>query len=160
MRPSARALALALPAAFGADLLIKAWAESALELHRPVPVAGELFRLTLGENRGITFGFLGGGGAGVFLLTGAIILVLAGWTLNGVRRGTLRPPAALAAGAALGGALANFADRVGDGAVTDFLDFGIGASRWPAFNLADACIVVGALALGLLVSEKVEEKHG
>ncbi len=81
-------------------------------------------------------------------------------TLHRVRRGTLRVPAALAAGTVLGGALANFADRVGDGAVTDFLDFGVGASRWPAFNLADACVVVGALALGLLVSERPEEKHG
>lgn len=160
MNASVRALALALPAAFAADLLTKAWAESALELHRPHPVAGELFRLTLGENRGITFGLLGGGGAGVFLLTGAIILGLAAWAFLMVRRGSLRPPAALAAGAVLGGALANFADRVGDGAVTDFLDFGVGASRWPAFNLADACIVVGALALGLLVSDRTEQKHG
>lgn len=160
MRSSARAVALALPAAFAADLLTKAWAHSALQLHRPVRVAGELFRLTLGENRGITFGLLGGGGAGVFLLTGMIILGLAAWTLHGVRCGTLQAPAALAAGAVLGGALANFADRVGDGAVTDFLDFGVGASRWPAFNLADACIVVGALTLALLVSDGTEKKHG
>ena len=43
----------------------------------------------------------------------------------------------------LGGALGNLIDRIRFGAVIDFLDFHIGALRWPAFNIADICIVVG-----------------
>ena len=49
----------------------------------------------------------------------------------------------------LGGALGNLADRARDGAVIDFID----PSFWPAFNLADASIVIGVLAL-FYVAEK------
>lgn len=147
MSPAARKLGLAAALAFSADLLTKAWASAALRPHRPVPVAGELFRLTLGENPGIAFGLLGGGGAGVLVLTGAVILGLSVWVVRSLRVGTLPEPAAWAAGAVLGGAVANFADRLANGAVTDFLDVGIGSARWPTFNLADTAIVLGALVL-------------
>jgi signal peptidase II len=43
----------------------------------------------------------------------------------------------------IGGALGNLIDRVRFGAVVDFLDFHVGGWHWPAFNLADVCIVVG-----------------
>ena len=42
----------------------------------------------------------------------------------------------------LGGALGNLADRAREGAVIDFID----PVAWPAFNVADSCIVVGVLA--------------
>ena len=42
-----------------------------------------------------------------------------------------------------GGALGNLVDRIRFGAVIDFLDFHIGGLHWPAFNVADICIVVG-----------------
>ena len=47
----------------------------------------------------------------------------------------------------LGGALGNLWDRVFDGHVIDFLDFYLGNAHWPAFNLADSAIVIGALLL-------------
>ena len=43
----------------------------------------------------------------------------------------------------VGGTLGNLLDRVRFGAVIDFLDFHIGGWHWPAFNVADICIVVG-----------------
>ena len=46
-------------------------------------------------------------------------------------------------GLLLGGALGNLADRAREGAVVDFID----PVAWPAFNVADSCIVVGVLAL-------------
>ena len=49
----------------------------------------------------------------------------------------------LPVGLLLGGALGNLADRARDGAVIDFID----PVAWPAFNLADACIVVGVFLL-------------
>jgi signal peptidase II len=55
----------------------------------------------------------------------------------------------LPTGMLLGGALGNLADRARDGAVIDFID----PSFWPAFNLADASIVVGVLGL-LYVAER------
>jgi signal peptidase II len=54
------------------------------------------------------------------------------------------PLVAAAAGLALGGALGNFHDRVLLGHVRDFVDVGLGTDRWPAFNLADALLLVGA----------------
>ena len=42
-----------------------------------------------------------------------------------------------------GGAIGNLIDRIRFGAVVDFLDFHIGGYHWPAFNVADVCIVVG-----------------
>jgi signal peptidase II len=49
----------------------------------------------------------------------------------------------LPVGMLLGGALGNLLDRARDGAVTDFID----PVWWPAFNVADACIVLGVLGL-------------
>jgi signal peptidase II len=50
----------------------------------------------------------------------------------------------------LGGALGNLWDRLVSGQVTDFLLFCLGSYQWPAFNVADSAIVIGA---GLLVIE-------
>jgi signal peptidase II len=49
----------------------------------------------------------------------------------------------LPVGMLLGGALGNLADRARQGAVIDFID----PVAWPAFNVADACIVIGVVAL-------------
>ncbi len=55
------------------------------------------------------------------------------------------------------GALSNVWDRVRFGAVADFLYFHIGEIGWPAFNIADTCIVVGVALLaydGLFLEPK------
>src|SRR5271166_1522693 len=57
----------------------------------------------------------------------------------------------------LGGALGNLWDRMFTGHVVDFLDFYVGSYHWPAFNVADSAIVIGAI---LLVSEIVFAKSG
>ncbi|MBI3440565.1 MAG: signal peptidase II [Proteobacteria bacterium] len=56
----------------------------------------------------------------------------------------------------IGGALANVIDRVRFGAVADFIDVHAGQYHWPAFNLADSCISVGAavLVLGSFISDR------
>jgi signal peptidase II len=53
----------------------------------------------------------------------------------------------LPVGLLLGGALGNLADRARQGAVIDFID----PVAWPAFNVADACIVVGVFVLLFVV---------
>jgi signal peptidase II len=60
----------------------------------------------------------------------------------------------------LGGALGNLWDRLLDGHVVDFLDFSLAGYHWPAFNVADSAIVVGALLLvtEILFAKPVEEK--
>ena len=50
-------------------------------------------------------------------------------------------------GLILGGAIGNLVDRVRIGRVDDFLDFHYAGMHWPAFNVADAAITVGAICL-------------
>ncbi|HYD18283.1 MAG TPA: signal peptidase II [Patescibacteria group bacterium] len=55
----------------------------------------------------------------------------------------------------IGGAIANVCDRVRFGAVADFIDLHIGEHHWPAFNIADACVVIGA---ALVVIDAILDK--
>jgi signal peptidase II len=95
--------------------------------------------LTNTRNTGVAFGALQGGGLVVAVLIGlSLTLLLAYFALNASTPGLW-----LAVGLILGGALGNLIDRVRIGAVVDFID----PVAWPAFNLADASIVVGVLTL-------------
>lgn len=95
--------------------------------------------MTYVRNEGIAFGALAGGGP---VLVVVIALALGGlvayFALNSSVRLLWLP-----VGLILGGALGNLADRAREGAVIDFVD----PIAWPAFNLADAAIVVGVLGL-------------
>lgn len=133
-------LALTALAAFALDALTKTWAERVLQAGVPVPVIGDVFRLTLGYNTGVAFGLLSGSGPLVLILTGTAVLAIAVWLLRSRPAGAF---AAAASGLIVGGAAANFIDRLPDGRVTDVLDMGVGALRWPSFNLADSAIVIG-----------------
>jgi signal peptidase II len=129
------------------DSLAKTLAENCLEFASPAPLLGNFFRLTLGYNTGVAFGLFANGGVLPLVLTGLIIVALAAWFVHAIRSGELPPIAGWVTGMILGGAVGNFIDRLLDGRVTDFLDFGLGAARWPTFNLADSFIVVGAVLL-------------
>jgi signal peptidase II len=100
------------------------------------------------RNKGIAFGL--GGDISAVLIGVTIVLLLGLLVFLAARAdgGWLWLPAALL----LGGALGNLADRVRDGAVTDFIDLPL----WPTFNLADVSIVVGVLLL-LLDVERSEK---
>ena len=140
--------------AVGSDSLSKTWAEQALIPAVPVPVVGDIFRLTLGHNAGVAFGLFAGGGPWLLITGSAIILSLVGWLSYSRCLGTA-PAAAWPLGLIFGGAAANLADRWSDGRVTDLLDLGIGSVRWPTFNLADVFIVVG---IGLLLCLSFRER--
>ena len=91
------------------------------------------------RNTGVAFGALEGGGWVLAILIGlSLALLLVYFALHREQRWLW-----LAVGLLLGGALGNLADRAREGAVIDFID----PVAWPAFNLADTCIVVGVLAL-------------
>ncbi len=60
-----------------------------------------------------------------------------------------------------GGALGNLVDRIRHGYVVDFLDFYVGEMHWPAFNVADSAITIGAILLlfyFLFVHQDLEQK--
>lgn len=152
--------------ALALDGISKIWAEQTLELYQPMPIGGEFFRFTLGYNTGVAFGMFANGGLGPLLVTGLVILGLMVWFGRALLSGhyppktrwpggrqsdPLPPQAGWPIGLLLGGAIANFADRLIDSRVTDFLDVGLGAARWPTFNLADSFIIIG-MAWLLLIS--------
>ena len=102
--------------------------------------------LTNTRNRGVAFGALEGGGT---LITVLIAIALGALLAYFAHRATT-PALWLPTGVIVGGALGNLADRARDGAVIDFLD----PVLWPAFNLADAGIVIGILGLLYIVERK------
>jgi signal peptidase II len=123
------------------DQVAKAMVEANLATGEQVDVLGPL-ELTLSHNRGVAFGLASGGGPVLILFTIAA-LALVGFLFA---RDPARPGMWVAVGLLIGGALGNLADRVTEGAVTDYVDF----LAWPPFNLADVAIVVGVVLLALL----------
>lgn len=116
-----------------------------------------LFNLTHLQNRGAAFGLLADFASPlvlVFLIAfSAAVLVLLG---NWLWRGPGSRWAGWGLALILGGALGNLFDRLRTGRVVDFLDFHLGAYHWPAFNLADTTIVVGA---AVLLAELLRSRH-
>ena len=85
------------------------------------------------------------GSMGAWMLSAVaivIVLMLFHWLKSEENRITQ-----IALGLIMGGALGNVIDRVRFGAVFDFLDVHVGDAHWPAFNVADSCICVGAAVI-------------
>lgn len=148
MSPRAAAFSLA-GLVLIADRLTKLLAEAFLSPAETLPVIPGLFNLVLTENRGMAFGMFSEGNSEwrTFFFS-AIALFVMGLVATVLWQ---RSPTGMAASRlsrvglslVLGGAAGNLYDRLVKGAVTDFLDFHIGAYHWPAFNIADAAISVG-----------------
>jgi signal peptidase II len=112
----------------------------------PFPALGDYFRFTYVENRGAAFGLLQDQTA-FFVLVGVIVIgVIAASYRYLPRSGFLLH---LALGLQLGGAIGNLIDRVRQGYVVDFVDFGYHSNWWPVFNVADSAIVIGVALLAL-----------
>jgi signal peptidase II len=109
-------------------------------------VLAPVLNLAMVWNRGVTFGLLTGfGGWGHLLLSGLAICVVV--ALGVWLRRAESPLAATALGAIAGGAIGNVIDRLRFGAVVDFIDAHWGDWHWYVFNVADAAIVCGVIAL-------------
>jgi signal peptidase II len=102
------------------------------------------------RNTGVAFGALEGGGWLLATLIGLSLALLLGYFAVNREQPWLWLPVGLL----LGGAMGNLVDRAREGAVIDFID----PVAWPAFNVADACIVVGVLLL-LFVAEGRSRRH-
>jgi signal peptidase II len=96
-------------------------------------------QITNTRNTGVAFGAFEGAGLLVAILIGISLLLLLAYFW----RHRDMPWLWLPVGMLLGGALGNLADRAREGAVIDFID----PVAWPAFNVADSCIVIGVLVL-------------
>lgn len=128
---------------------ILTWLERAIALT-------PFFNLVVVWNRGVSFGMLHSDGAlAPWLLSGlalAVVVALLIWL-----RQVEHPLPAVGLGLIIGGAVGNVIDRVRFGAVIDFLDVHAMGWHWPAFNVADSAICIGAALLlvdGLLMHRR------
>jgi len=128
------------------DQLTKSWVVESLRLYESIEIIPSFFNLVYVTNSGAAFSllanvdspwrhyfFLGVGGLAMVGLT------VAYWKLSKVNKYYTLALALIA-----GGAAGNLIDRVRFGAVIDFLDLYVGRYHWPAFNVADSAICVGA----------------
>lgn len=129
-----------------ADHLTKFWVSSTLDYQEAIPVL-PFFSLVLVHNTGAAFSFLadaGGWQRWFFIAVGAAATVI---IVRLLARHAEEPRLAFALALVLGGALGNVIDRVVLGHVVDFLYFHYRDFAWPAFNVADSAITVGAILL-------------
>ena len=139
------------------DHLSKRWAVDRLRGQAPIDVLWTL-RFNYAENTGMAFSKGSGSGRFIALVVVAIVVVLVV-----VARRMTSPVQLVLVGVVIGGALGNLLDRIFraqagflTGGVVDFIDL----QWWPIFNVADAAVVVGGVALaltGLRAPEEPEE---
>lgn len=144
---SARRLGFALAIAVTAlDQASKWWIlTQVMDPPRVIPLA-PFFNLVLGYNRGVSFGMFGSGAdAGRWALVALALVIAMALAIWLWRTGPRLLGAAL--GLIIGGAIGNVIDRARIGAVVDFLDFHALGYHWPAFNVADMGITIGAAVL-------------
>ena len=127
--------------------------EHVMDLPRVIPVTS-FFNLTLGWNRGVSFGMLSDLALEPWMLAVPALVVCGAFLIWVFRTHSWLISVGL--GLLIGGALGNAIDRLRRGAVTDFLDFHLASWHWPAFNLADVGVVCG---VGLLVFESLFFAH-
>lgn len=131
------------------DVVTKRWAETSLALYDPVRIVGDWFRWRLVYNPGAAFGLhLGPYSRWIFLVIAVVaVVILFRMSRTSVPGDLVRH---LSLGAVAGGALGNLVDRIrGPQGVVDFIDVGIGATRWPTFNVADIGVSCGAIVLAV-----------
>ncbi len=140
------------------DQITKYYIHEKMPLHSSIPVIEGFFNLTYIRNPGAAFGFLATAPPAfraVFFIAVTVAAILL--ILYYVRRyGSEEPQFMLPLSLIIGGAVGNLVDRVRFGDVIDFLDVYIGTHHWPAFNVADSAISVGAL---LLLYEMLRKMH-
>jgi signal peptidase II len=143
------------------DQVTKQYFEGALSLYQQIVVIPDLFSWTLAYNTGAAFSFLADSSGWQRWFFAAIALVVSVVLVVWLKRlGRDDTWLAVALALILGGALGNLYDRIALGHVIDFIYVHWkDAWRFPAFNIADSAITVGAvmLALDLFKSKKTEE---
>lgn len=136
------------------DLLTKRWVESSLFFGQQIPITS-FFNLVLTYNAGAAFSFLSEESGWQRWFLSSIAVGASVFIVYLLHKNKDQKLLCLSLSMILGGALGNLWDRITLGHVVDFLDFYVGNYHWPAFNVADTAIVVGA---GLLIIESFQNK--
>jgi len=127
-----------------ADQLTKHLIRDMMTVGQSIPVLGDVVRFTFVENRGIAFGIRISHGwiftvLSIVASIGIIIYLVKQWQESNWIKSALA--------LILGGAVGNLIDRIAFSKVVDFVDVGIGTTRWPVFNVADSAVVIGMFIL-------------
>ena len=132
-----------------ADCASKRVIENSLQPGQPVEIMGEFVRFTLGYNTGIAFGIPFGVGARPMLILFTLI-ACAGIVWIYRTTDARQKLQVIALGLIMGGAIGNLLDRFRSASgVVDFIDVGVGTTRFWTFNVADSAITIGAVLLVL-----------
>ncbi len=150
VRPNALPWLLLSAAVIVLDQLTKWWVLTSLPEYTAIPVIEGFWNWYRTYNTGAAFSFLsdaGGWQKYVFVVLAVAISGLLAWWLAQTRRGDWK--SALPYSLVIGGALGNVIDRFLHGHVVDFIQWHWQEHYWPAFNVADSAIVVGAVGIAL-----------
>lgn len=131
---------------FVLDQLTKYWVLSTFVPGETRPLL-PFFSLILTFNTGAAFSFLADAGGWQRPMFIALALAASVWIIFLLRKYWHNNLFSIALSLILGGALGNVLDRIIAGKVTDFLLFYYEQFSWPAFNLADSAITIGAILL-------------
>lgn len=144
------------------DRATKAWFETQTAEGWRHEVVRHLIYLVHSKNPGIAFSMFADSTSPwvrICLIVGALVVICALAWLLVTGHGAGKACAGIAL--LLGGATGNVTDRIVHGGVTDFLEVWIGSYRWPAFNVADSAITIGAILLILdLILTPVKQPEG
>ncbi|UCF30100.1 MAG: signal peptidase II [bacterium] len=134
----------------GLDRATKVAIPAFMDLYQSIPIIPSFFSLTYVLNTGGAFGILAGWDSPFrrifFILASVAALALLAYLYRQAAAGS-SGPVRLALTAVAAGALGNLFDRATTGEVVDFLDLYVGSYHWPAFNVADCAITLGAGSL-------------
>ena len=128
------------------DQITKQWVVHVFNQGEVLPVMA-YFNLTLAYNSGAAFSFLAGAGGWQRGFFAAVAVIASIVIVHLLRKHPKQTLFCIALSLILGGALGNLWDRMVIGRVVDFLDFYLNDYHWPAFNVADSAITVGAALL-------------
>jgi len=131
------------------DVATKAYIVATMFLHESFAVIEGFFNITYIRNPGAAFGFLASASPGFrFIFFISITLAVIGMILYYIWKSHEKEVfETFSLSLILSGALGNMIDRVRFGEVIDFIDVYIGSHHWPAFNVADSAISIGAVFL-------------
>ena len=131
-----------------ADHITKVMIQHSMSPFDSVPVIPGLLRIVHTENPGAAFGVLAEGNpilrSVVLIGVSSVVLCFVLSALWSRGSGYAALPTRFGLGLILGGALGNLYDRIAHGTVTDFIEVFHGSWSFPAFNVADSAISIGA----------------
>ncbi len=142
------------------DQVTKSYVVSGVPLNQSFVIVPDYLDIVHVRNSGAAFGFFSGAEGSmkrwaltvVSLLALVVIIGMTFW-IEGLNLLTL-----VALALFFGGAAGNLADRVFHGEVIDFIDVHVGAIHWPAFNVADSSLCIGAALFFLYILRHKDEQ--